>query len=445
MPAVSVYNTFEGAVITGGTEIIFGASTAEAITAVTEFPFFPPFYDGTENGFYDIDVSDTGITMTLKNNTASADLVFPAGRFDRYYFAFDGSVDSATMVSNDALQSVVKILPPGTPISLGDPLGTMIPVPETWENGALVIEIMEGANLTEIGQQIEVEYSLIDVTMYNTFEDPGITGGSEIIFGKTDSLLVREGIEAEQFPKFFDGSGNGFYDIDVSPTTITITLRNNTGAADLILPEDRSDRYYFDFGKPIGEATLVGSDNIVSVVDIVAPGTPISLGDPLGTMIELPESWENGALRVAIVAGTDLTEVGQVIEVNYALAEPTSSPTTAPTPEGTSVFCTPPLVFNEKKEKCQCPGKNEKLKEKKNKCKCKKGFERVKRVCTATMEPTSAPVSAVSCGEARVLDSETEECVCPGPNEKYKEAKDRCVCKKNFVEDDDGVCVAEST
>jgi len=113
---VTVYNSFEDATLTGGVQGFFGAAGPTVVTNnAVEFPGFI--------GFYDIDVNNCGLTMTLIDASQAADLLLPDGRFDRYYFAFDSADMSNVSISGGSpgltVNATVTPLPAGyvTPIT----------------------------------------------------------------------------------------------------------------------------------------------------------------------------------------------------------------------------------------------------------------------------------------------------------------------------------------
>ena len=155
-PMVTVWNSFQDSVITGGAEVVFDVSTSAVMEGV-EFFGFPT------GGFYDIDVTNHpgSIVWTLKNNSAASDLLLPPDRFDRYYFTWSDRVIHRAMIPNmDELNAyaTVEVLPPGYVVELTDAFQTGIPVPITLENGGLVFAIGPGSDLTELEQQASVSF-----------------------------------------------------------------------------------------------------------------------------------------------------------------------------------------------------------------------------------------------------------------------------------------------
>jgi len=147
---VSAYNTFEDATITGGQQTIFSAAGPVVVGDDVEF-----FAFSTQ---YDVDISNCGMTMTLVSNEIATDLVLPADRYDRNYFAFassDVSNVSVTGGSPGLTTNVTVIpLPPGYVIPAADLFGFGIPLPITMPNGGFVVEFGEGSDFTELGQVV---------------------------------------------------------------------------------------------------------------------------------------------------------------------------------------------------------------------------------------------------------------------------------------------------
>ena len=312
---VSIYNTFEDPVITGGNEIIFEEATS-TLSDEVEFDGFPA------PGFYAIDILHGYVHMTLKDNSAASDLLLPEGRFDRYYLAFSDDIVGAAYVPPGqvgiAEHVTAEVLPPGFQLGpLGDPLMTGVVTPVTMPNGGLKIIIGPGADLTELGQEIVVGFDLVPtMRAFNTFEDPVLTGGNEIIFDKA----VRPFTDG---PEFLGFPAGGFYDIDYDydAETISWTLKDNSGASDLLLPEGRFDRYYIDFGRMMPSMAYVrpypsSSISSATSVEVLPAGYVLGpLGDPFGSGVPTPASFPSGGLQVTIGPGADLTELGQEIVI----------------------------------------------------------------------------------------------------------------------------------
>lgn len=153
--SVTVVNTFEDIVITDGVQTVYGMAGPENITDAVELPNFI--------GFYDIDISDNSLTMTLVDNSGATDRIIPADRYDRYYFEFDTStITSATLDGLSELNefATVQVLDPGFSLDAADLFGTGIPVPIEFENGGLLVEFGEGTDLTNLDVSATVNFTV---------------------------------------------------------------------------------------------------------------------------------------------------------------------------------------------------------------------------------------------------------------------------------------------
>lgn len=157
--SATVVNTFEDATITGGLQTLFGIAGPETITNDVEFPDFI--------GFYDTDISDTSLSLTLVDNSGAADLVLTENRFDRYYFGLDTSIiTSASLDGTDELNAFanVEVLEAGFSLDAADVFGTGIPAPIEFENGGLLVEFGEGTDLTNLGVSAKVNFTSESIT-----------------------------------------------------------------------------------------------------------------------------------------------------------------------------------------------------------------------------------------------------------------------------------------
>ncbi|NEO37554.1 MAG: hypothetical protein F6J90_14950 [Moorea sp. SIOASIH] len=174
--SATVVNTFEDSVITGGVQTFFGISSPETITDDVEFSNFI--------GFYDIDISDTSLALTLVDNSGATDPIVPAGRFDRNYFKFDNSIiTSASLDGSDELNAFanVQVLAPGFSLDPADVFGTGIAGPIEFENGGLLIEIGEGSDFTNIGVSAKVNFTSKSVS--ESIPEPPATVSVLVIAG----------------------------------------------------------------------------------------------------------------------------------------------------------------------------------------------------------------------------------------------------------------------
>ena len=166
--------------------------------------------------------------------------------------------------------------------------------------------------------------------VWNTFEDSVLTGGVEALFQVgPDDWIHPDKVEVPKFPKFLPpmkGDPNdGMYDIDLTRESITFTLVDGTGGTDLVIPDGRFDRYYFDMLYEIEYARIVStSPDLKATVEVIPPRSltdgPVDL---FGLGID-PIEFANGGIVVSFGGGTDLTVPGQqlVIEWDIKHAQP---------------------------------------------------------------------------------------------------------------------------
>ncbi len=233
---VSVYNSFEDATLTGGQQAFYGAAGPIEISDDIEFPQFI--------NFYDIDVTESGLTMTLFNNSDAADLVLPNDRFDRYYFAMDQEMPNVRISGGSpglTIAATVTPLPAGYEIPLSDLFATGYPLPVTLPNGGFVLELGGGTDLTDLGQTISVDFkecSTIESLIVddNTFfpEDIVIANNIAYVSGLGDGTIKMfdlnlENPEAETFAEAEEGYTQAWG--VKSNGTILLSLLNNANFA----------------------------------------------------------------------------------------------------------------------------------------------------------------------------------------------------------------------
>ncbi|MEM7256853.1 MAG: hypothetical protein AAF404_05640 [Pseudomonadota bacterium] len=151
------------------------------------------------------------------------------------------------------------------------------------------------------------------VTVANTFEDATLTAGAQVIYGLSDPTAVSD--PEVELPNFIN-----FYDMDFAANTLVMTLVNNSDAADLVLPEGRFDRYYIGFAaNTVASVTLDGADalNEFATVSVLPAGFSLEAVDSFNTGIVLPIDFAQGGLLVELGAGTDLTNTGVTVKVNF--------------------------------------------------------------------------------------------------------------------------------
>jgi len=166
--------------------------------------------------------------------------------------------------------------------------------------------------------------------VWNTFEDSIISGGVEALFQYVGPTFITDEVEFPLFPKFFPpmkgDPSDGMYDIDITENSIDFTLIDGSGGTDIVIPEGRFDRYYFDLDFAIEKASVMSSNDINVELTVVPPGgltePPIDL---FGLGLASPR-FIHGGIILSIEAGSDLTESGQGISIDYTLRQYGSDP-----------------------------------------------------------------------------------------------------------------------
>lgn len=139
-------NFFENGQATGGNPMTVDAKGPVEITDAVELP-------GFAFAVYDVDVTPDSLTMTLIAELEKLQITsYDDTTFDRYYFAFDAPVTSATLAdsTDENFIATVEVIEAGaTAKSMGafvEGLGTDF----TFENGGILITVGEGTDLTKI-------------------------------------------------------------------------------------------------------------------------------------------------------------------------------------------------------------------------------------------------------------------------------------------------------
>lgn len=141
-------NSFQNAMATGGFAATVDSKGPVAISAGTEFP-------GFAFGTYDVDVSSDSLTMTLVADPANLMITsYDNTTFDRYYFEFDEPRSSASLAgsTDPDFAATVEILAPGTAVTTSTSFVMGLPTSWTFGNGAILITIGEGTDLTKVSE-----------------------------------------------------------------------------------------------------------------------------------------------------------------------------------------------------------------------------------------------------------------------------------------------------
>lgn len=155
-----------------------------------------------------------------------------------------------------------------------------------------------------------------EVSVFNSFEQGGFTGGVETLFASPSAYTVTDGVEVSTYL--------GLYDIDAAENSLTMTLANNSGAFFTLYDDATVDRYYFFFqGYNVTSASLANATglNANATVSLFSAGdinfngafTPSFSIDTTPVAVPVPT---NGFV-IAFGEGTDIRTLGVEAMVNF--------------------------------------------------------------------------------------------------------------------------------
>ena len=139
-------NSFQNAKATGGAAMTVDAKGLVAITDEVELP-------GFAFKVYDVDITTNSLTMKLIANLEKLQItLYDDTTFDRYYYAFDQKITSATLSdeTDDNFSASVEVIEPGTKVSTAGAFVDGMSSEFTFENGAILVTVGEGTDLTKI-------------------------------------------------------------------------------------------------------------------------------------------------------------------------------------------------------------------------------------------------------------------------------------------------------
>lgn len=145
---VQAVNTFQNGQATGGAQMAVDAKGPVEITDAVELP-------GFAFAVYDVDATGHSITMTLIADLAKLQVTnYDDTTFDRYYIELDRVVTSAEIAatSDENFMASVEILEPGATLNAAGAFVDGMASDYTFENGAMLITVGEGTDLTKISE-----------------------------------------------------------------------------------------------------------------------------------------------------------------------------------------------------------------------------------------------------------------------------------------------------
>lgn len=144
----NVVNSFQDGGVTGGAQLVVDAASDTQIVEGTELL-------GFAFGTYDVDATQTNITMTFVNDPDQLGIAeYNATTFDRYFFEFDELLSSASIsdASNPNFVASVELITPGSVFDFDGAFLPDLPNSFTAINGGFLVTIGDGTNLFNVGQ-----------------------------------------------------------------------------------------------------------------------------------------------------------------------------------------------------------------------------------------------------------------------------------------------------
>lgn len=131
--------------------------------------------------------------------------------------------------------------------------------------------------------------------------------------------ISDDAVEFDLFPL------GAFYEIDVTSTSLTMTVKDISRAQITMYPEGITDSYYFDLGREIASASLVSDEsyalNEFAEVALLPPGTSVDVTNAFYSGIVVPFEVVNGGVSVKIGPGSDISMVGAKLKLDYTMKE----------------------------------------------------------------------------------------------------------------------------
>lgn len=139
-------NLFQNSQATGGRPFTVDVKGPVEISGDVELP-------GFAFNVYDVDFTTDSITMTLIAQLEKLKVtLYDDTTFDRYYFALDQEITSASLSENtdENFKAEVEIIAPGTGVTSEGAFVDGVGTEFTFDTGGILVTIGEGTDLTKI-------------------------------------------------------------------------------------------------------------------------------------------------------------------------------------------------------------------------------------------------------------------------------------------------------
>lgn len=142
----SAVNFLVNGEVTGGVPMTVDVGGAKPIGDGVEYP-------GFAFGTYDVDATETGLTMTLATDPSKLKIgTYDASTQDLYYYEFDRPVSSAVLTeATEGFKATVTVLSPGKVITSHGSFAPGLATSVMFANGGVLIAIGEGSALRTVG------------------------------------------------------------------------------------------------------------------------------------------------------------------------------------------------------------------------------------------------------------------------------------------------------
>lgn len=140
----------------------------------------------------------------------------------------------------------------------------------------------------------------------NLFINSDVTGGVPLTVDVQGPATIGEAVE-------FPGFAFGTYDVDASPSQLTMTLATDPETLQVgTYDSETRDLYYYEFDIPVATAAISNAaDGFVATVQIMSPGDTATSDGTFVDGLATSFTFENGGILVTIGDGSALRTVGQ--------------------------------------------------------------------------------------------------------------------------------------
>ncbi len=144
-------------------------------------------------------------------------------------------------------------------------------------------------------------------TAANLFQNAKATGGQAMTVDAKGPVEITSAVE-------FPGFAFAVYDVDVTETSLTMTLIAELEKLQITLYDDTTfDRYYFAFDTAVTAAEISSEtdENFKASVEILEPGSSVTSAGAFMDGMPTEFVMEHGGLLITIGEGTDLTKISE--------------------------------------------------------------------------------------------------------------------------------------